>query len=105
MWFFVSVDHCIPQKNQSLLEAYEQWRGWADPKVCCDYSLHVAITWWSDQVKQEVETICKEKGKNYEKMSDCCYHVGITWWNDQVKEEVESTCICEEKGTVQIVRK
>lgn len=44
------LDFVIPKKGSSLLEAYERWRQTADPKVCCDYSLHVAVTWWSDQV-------------------------------------------------------
>lgn len=59
----ITVDHCIPVKGESLVEAYEKWRGKADSKVCCDYSLHVAITWWSEQVEQEIETVCKEKGE------------------------------------------
>eukprot|EP00163_Fabomonas_tropica_P015792 TRINITY_DN28625_c0_g1_i1.p1 TRINITY_DN28625_c0_g1~~TRINITY_DN28625_c0_g1_i1.p1 ORF type:complete len:504 (-),score=181.78 TRINITY_DN28625_c0_g1_i1:134-1615(-) len=58
------IDFVIPSKNQSLLEAYDQWRGWADPKVNCDYSLHVAVTWWSDQVAKEMEILTKEKGVN-----------------------------------------
>lgn len=44
------LDFVIPQKGKSLLEAYDCWRNTADPKVCCDYSLHVAVTWWSEQV-------------------------------------------------------
>lgn len=47
------MDFAIPQKGASLLQAFETWRSWADPKVCCDYSLHVAVTWWSDQVNQQ----------------------------------------------------
>lgn len=47
------LDFVIPQRGKSLLEAYDQWRNTADPKVCCDYSLHVAVTWWSDQVKKK----------------------------------------------------
>lgn len=46
------MDFVIPQKGKSLLEAYDQWRNTADPKVCCDYSLHVAVTWWGDKVKK-----------------------------------------------------
>ena len=52
----------IPQKGESLLGAYEQWREWADKKVCSDYGLHVAVTWWSDKVAEEMETLVKEKG-------------------------------------------
>lgn len=44
------LDFAIAQKGQSLLEAYDLWRKKADPKVCCDYSLHIGITWWSDEV-------------------------------------------------------
>ena len=46
------IDFVLDQKGVSLLEAYDKWRGWADPKVCCDYSLHCAITWWSEQVNK-----------------------------------------------------
>ena len=44
------IDFILDQKGVAPIEAYEKWRGWADPKVCCDYSLHMAITWWSKQV-------------------------------------------------------
>lgn len=46
------LDFVIPQNGQSLLEAYDLWRKTADPKVCCDYSLHVAVTWWNDKVNK-----------------------------------------------------
>ncbi|KAI4891110.1 hypothetical protein NFI96_032862, partial [Prochilodus magdalenae] len=62
------LDFVIPQKGASLLEAYERWRNTADPKVCCDYSLHVAVTWWDDTVRQEMETLVQEKGVNSFKM-------------------------------------
>lgn len=44
------IDFAIPQKGSSLIEAFDLWKSWADPKVCCDYSLHVAVTWWSNKV-------------------------------------------------------
>ncbi|GAV09813.1 hypothetical protein RvY_19294 [Ramazzottius varieornatus] len=62
------IDFAIPKKGHSHLGAYEQWRKWADEKVCCDYGLHVAVTWWSDQVKADMETLVKEKGINSFKM-------------------------------------
>ncbi|XP_060072359.1 dihydropyrimidinase-like isoform X1 [Ylistrum balloti] len=58
------IDFVLDQKNVSLLEAYDKWRNWADGKVCCDYGLHVGVTWWSDQVSKEMEVLCKEKGVN-----------------------------------------
>ena len=27
-----------------------------------DYSFHVAVTWWSDEVAEEMEVLVKEKG-------------------------------------------
>lgn len=51
-------------KGQSLLEAYDDWRAAADPKVCCDYGLHCAITSWSNSVKNEMRILCEERGVN-----------------------------------------
>jgi len=59
------IDFAIPQKGQSLIEAYFQWRDWAKEKVNIDYSLHVAVTWWSEQVSEEMGILTtKEYGVN-----------------------------------------
>ena len=57
------IDFAIPGPQQSLLEAYHQWRGWAE-KSAADYSLHVAVTWWSDQVREEMATLTRDHGVN-----------------------------------------
>ena len=38
------------------MEAYEQWRGWAE-KAAADYCFHVAITWWDDSVHDDMGTL------------------------------------------------
>ncbi|KAM3838099.1 DNA (cytosine-5)-methyltransferase 3A-like [Diretmus argenteus] len=37
------IGHVLPEKNESLLEAYEACRSMADPKTCCDYALHLLV--------------------------------------------------------------
>uniref|UniRef100_A0A3B1J8U4 Dihydropyrimidinase like 3 n=1 Tax=Astyanax mexicanus TaxID=7994 RepID=A0A3B1J8U4_ASTMX len=59
-----NMDHVIPEPGSSLVEAFEVWKNWAEEKCCCDYALHVDVTHWNDSVKQEVETLLKEKGVN-----------------------------------------
>lgn len=46
------------------MSAYHKWRGWGDPKVCCDYGLHVAVTWWSPSVHDEMKMLCDQYGVN-----------------------------------------
>lgn len=41
----------LPEQHCSLLEAYEQCRELADAKACCDYALHVGVTWWGPKVR------------------------------------------------------
>ena len=57
-----AVDMVCDQRGTSLVEAYDKWFGHAEGKVCCDFSLQVALTWWSDQVAKEMETLAKENG-------------------------------------------
>ncbi|MBC7860058.1 MAG: dihydropyrimidinase [Burkholderiaceae bacterium] len=57
------MDFVIPNPKQSLLEAYHQWRGWAE-KSAGDYTFHVAVTWWDDSVHAEMGTLVREHGVN-----------------------------------------
>ncbi len=57
------IDFAIPNPQQSLLETYHTWRGWAE-KAVADYSFHVAVTWWDDSVHEEMGTLVREHGVN-----------------------------------------
>lgn len=57
-----SVDHVTPEPGESLLEGFECWQEAADKKACCDYSLHVDIPQWNENVKDELEVLVHEKG-------------------------------------------
>jgi len=57
------MDFVIPDPQQSLLEAYHTWRGWA-AKSAGDYTFHVAVTWWADSVHQEMGTLVRDHGVN-----------------------------------------
>lgn len=57
------IDFVIPAPQTSLLTAYDQWRDWAK-KSCADYSFHVAVTWWSDQVYEDMGVLARERGVN-----------------------------------------
>ena len=57
------VDFALPSPGQSLLEAIQMWDN-KSTRANCDYSFHMAITWWSEQVFNEMETVVKEKGIN-----------------------------------------
>ena len=50
------VDFCLPVPGQSLLEARMAWDN-KSSKAACDYSFHQAITWWSEQVFDEMATV------------------------------------------------
>src|SRR5438094_7347474 len=57
------IDFVIPAPRVSLLEGYDQWMEWAK-KAAGDYSFHVAVTWWSEQVREEMGVLARERGVN-----------------------------------------
>ena len=52
------IDFCIPSPKQSLLEALKTWHARAK-KAATDFSFHMAITWWSDQVHAEMAEVVR----------------------------------------------
>src|SRR6476620_7369085 len=57
------VAFALPSPGQSLLEALTMWDK-PSTRANCDYSFHMAVTWWSEQVFKEMETIVRDKGIN-----------------------------------------
>ena len=52
------VDFALPSPGQGLLDALKMW----DNKVSrahCDFSYHMAITWWGQQVFDEMDAVVK----------------------------------------------
>jgi dihydropyrimidinase len=57
------IDFVIPNAKQPLMQAWNDWRGWAE-KSAADYSFHVAVTWWDDSVHRDMGTLVQEHGVN-----------------------------------------
>ena len=57
------IDFVIPNPQQPLMDAYRQWRGWAE-KAAADYGFHVAVTWWSEGVHKDMGTLVRDEGVN-----------------------------------------
>ena len=57
------IDFVIPNPKQPLMEAFKDWRGWAEKSVA-DYSFHVAVTWWDQSVHDDMGTLVREHGVN-----------------------------------------
>ncbi|GGE23945.1 dihydropyrimidinase [Aureimonas endophytica] len=50
------VDFCLPAPEQSLIEALQEWHQKAG-KARCDFSFHMAVTWWGRQVFDEMPEV------------------------------------------------
>ena len=50
------VDFALPAPGQSLLDALSMWHN-KSTMAHCDYSFHMAITWWSEQVFYEMKSV------------------------------------------------
>lgn len=57
------IDFVIPRQGQSLLQAFNAWRDLARTATC-DYSFHVAVTWFDASVAREMGLLAREHGVN-----------------------------------------
>ncbi|MEY3005279.1 MAG: dihydropyrimidinase [Pseudomonadota bacterium] len=57
------VDFALPSPGQGLLDALKMWDNKAG-RANCDYSYHMAVTWWGEQVFDEMKTVIADRGIN-----------------------------------------
>ncbi|WDA12119.1 dihydropyrimidinase [Paracoccus marcusii] len=50
------VDFALPSPGQGLLDALQMWDN-KSGRAHCDYSYHMAVTWWGQQVFDEMEAV------------------------------------------------
>ena len=59
------IDFAIPSRTETNTQAYNKWRGWADPKVNCDYALHSAITSWNENTPSEMKKMVENGSQSF----------------------------------------
>ncbi len=57
------VDFALPAPGQGLLDALKMWDNKAG-RANCDYSYHMAVTWWGEQVFDEMKPVIEDRGIN-----------------------------------------
>ncbi len=55
------VDFVLPSPGQGLLDAKQMWHN-KSTRANCDYSYHMAVTWWGEQVFNEMKTVIEKEG-------------------------------------------
>ncbi|KAA3677551.1 dihydropyrimidinase [Paragonimus westermani] len=93
------IDFVAPPKGSSLLKMYDQYREWADAKVCCDYALHVIVPHFDEKVADEMEILVKAKGIN-------SFKVFFAYADSLMLEDDEAFCVfkrCKELGALAMV--
>ena len=57
------VDFALPAPGQGLHDALQMWDN-KSGRANCDYSYHMAVTWWGAQVFDEMKSVVEDKGIN-----------------------------------------
>ncbi len=53
------VDFALPNPGQSLMDALKVWHN-KTARAHCDYSFHMAVTWWGEQVFEDMPKVIAE---------------------------------------------
>ncbi len=57
------VDFCLPNQGEGLHDALKRWDN-KSTRANCDYSFHMAVTWWGEQVFNDMESVVRDRGIN-----------------------------------------
>lgn len=85
------------------MSAYKKWREWADSKVCCDYSLHMAVTYWNEDVRKAMEQITSPDGAGINSFKMFMAYKDLMMIRDN--EMLECMKTCRNIGALALVRK
>jgi D-hydantoinase len=55
------VDFCLPNQGEGLHDALKRWDN-KSTRANCDYSFHMAVTWWGEQVFNDMKTVIEDRG-------------------------------------------
>ena len=91
------VDFCLPNRNQPLMEALADWRERSKNAVA-DYSFHMAITYWNDQVREDMEAVVRSVVTTFKHFMA---YKGALMVNDE--EMFASFSRCAELGAMPLV--
>jgi len=91
------VDFCLPNPDQPLIDALQTWHQKAG-KAASDYSFHMAITWWGEQVWKDMEEVVKRGVNTFKHFMA---YKGSLMVNDD--EMYQSFLRCAELGALPLV--
>ena len=55
------VDFVLPAPGQGLIDGLQMWHN-KSGRANCDYSFHMAVTWWGEKVFNDMEAVVKDQG-------------------------------------------
>ncbi|WP_420342752.1 dihydropyrimidinase [Paenirhodobacter sp.] len=91
------IDFALPAPGEGLLDALKKWDNKAG-RASCDYSFHMAITWWSEQVFDEMKAVT---GRGINSFKHFMAYKGSLMVNDE--ELFASFKRCAELGAIPMV--
>lgn len=91
------VDFVLPAPGEGLLDALRKWDNKAT-RAHCDYSFHMAVTWWSEQVFDEMQAVT---ARGINSFKHFMAYKGALMVNDD--EMFASFTRCAELGAIPLV--